>query len=246
MERCREADACRFRTLTGSEHHSRGRAPPRARPAPSPPSPMPRENLRARARRRALRRVASGDADDARRGMTRDELDYLIDACRKKYAARFGVVRLSSLDLDAPFATPERSARTLRWSAPRITLLQLAATMGRDAIVLQLLRAGASPVEMQTTRDGDDDANSASSSSDALLRSLARRARTHLQRLRSPHSTWVAKGAVRMRHRALLARDDAGDAGWDAVGRCERCGRGESSGAFYTLVPIRPRRRCER
>ena len=103
---------------------------------------MPRENLRARARRRALRRVASGDADDARRGMTRDELDDLIDACRKKYAARFGVVRLSSLDLDAPFATPERSARTLRWSAPRITLLQLAATMGRDAIVLQLLRAG--------------------------------------------------------------------------------------------------------
>ena len=107
---------------------------------------MPHESLRSRARRKARLRIAAG-LDVGRRVPTPDELNGLVAAVKDNAQCAFGLVRLEKLDLDVPAPSPEWIRRVHGWWLPTISLMQLAALLGRDAIVLQLVRAGASPVQ---------------------------------------------------------------------------------------------------
>ncbi len=72
-----------------------------------------------------------------RKPIDHQELRTLIDAIEKKSASRFGVVKLSGLELDTLYDLPQACGGSVR-----TTLLGHAAMLRRANIVGSLLRAG--------------------------------------------------------------------------------------------------------
>ena len=169
---------------------------------------MPRENFRSRARRKAHHDVRSG-LDVDRRAMTEAERDALVEGVHLGAVSRFGAVKLSALRLDERAPLPPWLERARGWTAAGATLTQLAALRRRDAIVLQLVRAGACPFERSAV---DDDRRHrdppATTATRRVLRVARDATRAFLADLKSPHAAWLVAVAVTMRHRAILAGDD--------------------------------------
>ena len=187
---------------------------------------MPRENFRSRARRKAHHDVRAG-LDVDRRAMTEAERDALVEGVHLGAVSRFGAVKLSALRLDERAPLPPWLERARGWTAAGATLTQLAALRRRDAIVLQLVRAGACPFERSAVdddhgrhRDPADDGDRAASSA-----SLATRTRAFLADLKSPHAAWLVAVAVTMRHRAILAGDDRSE----STAPCDACVNADGS-----------------
>lgn len=96
---------------------------------------------RLEVRKQTLYRVRRGLV--SRRLPSAEELAELVRALTTGDLARLGVVRLSALELDHPFAAPP--GERFRGADRALTLLAYAALLGRDAAVHALLRAGADP-----------------------------------------------------------------------------------------------------
>ncbi|GAX78661.1 hypothetical protein CEUSTIGMA_g6099.t1 [Chlamydomonas eustigma] len=95
------------------------------------------------ARRRRRREVEFSMQEIQRREMNNQEIQALLRAVRKGSKAEFGLVKLSSLDLNALICQQD-DAPLLDWT-PHTTLLEYACWLQQDAVCGALLKAGADP-----------------------------------------------------------------------------------------------------
>ena len=176
--------------------------------------------MRQKARRHAHVRIRNG-LDVDRRQPTDDEIQDLLEGISRNAVPKFGLVKLSAMRLDDGVEPPAWFERIIRWpKGELIPMVHLAALRRRDAILVQLLRAGAAPF----TRLGDDDDGDHDEEE-----TLSRRARTFLAGLRTPHATWLVVVAAHMRLRAVAAsqavcRNDREPAPADVCNRCGQTG----------------------
>ena len=176
--------------------------------------------MRQKARRQAHVRIRNG-LDVDRRQPTDDEIQDLLEGISRNAVPRFGLVKLSAMRLDAGVEPPAWFERIIRWpKGELIPMVHLAALRRRDAILVQLLRAGAAPF---TRLGGDDNGDHDEEET------LSRRARTFLAGLRTPHATWLVVVAAHMRLRAVAAsqavcRNDREPAPADVCNRCGQTG----------------------
>ena len=98
-----------------------------------------RTNLTVRYKRPQFPGQSRGPAilGACRKPIDGDELRTLIDAIEKKSSSRFGVVKLSGLELDTLYELPQAEGGSIR-----TTLIGHAAMLRRAGIVGSLLRAG--------------------------------------------------------------------------------------------------------
>ena len=176
--------------------------------------------MRQKARRHAHVRIRNG-LDVDRRQPTDDEIQDLLEGISRNAVPKFGLVKLSAMRLDDGVEPPAWFERIIRWpKGELIPMVHLAALRRRDAILVQLLRAGAAPfTRLGGDENGDHDEEE----------TLSRRARTFLAGLRTPHATWLVVVAAHMRLRAVAAsqavcRNDREPAPADVCNRCGQTG----------------------
>ncbi len=174
--------------------------------------------MRQKARRHAHVRIRNG-LDVDRRQTTDEEIQDLLEGISRNAVPKFGLVKLSAMRLDDGVEPPAWFERIIRWpKGELIPMIHLAALRRRDAILVQLLRAGAAPfTRLGGDENGDHDEEE----------TLSRRARTFLAGLRTPHATWLVVVAAHMRLRAVAASQAVcrNDREPDLADVCNRCGQ---------------------
>ncbi|EKX35519.1 hypothetical protein GUITHDRAFT_146440 [Guillardia theta CCMP2712] len=139
----------------------------------------------------------NGVSMEGRREMTEQEVEYFMEAINMGQKQKFGLVKLSQLNLDALVPSPA----DLPWH-PRTTLLAYAAWKKKDGVTGALLRAGADASVRHDEQSEERRGDSSQMSRECLAKVQARTA------------VWIVNEVVRMRANMAAAEERLRAEGW--------------------------------